>query len=559
MLWLGRQQYKSMVQRLVLTLTNEELIHKLEETAKSESLANKAKSEFLANMSHEIRTPMNGVLGMTRLTLKTPLDSYQRSLLQNVMFSGETLMGLLNDILDFSKIEAGQLSLQYHDFMLKDTMNSLIESLRFQANAKRLSLKYEMDDKTVPACIKADELRLRQILTNLISNALKFTEKGDVSVKVTSPGQSKEGVILRFSVTDTGIGIKPENQDLIFDHFTQAKASITRKYGGTGLGLSISKQLVELMGGEIHVKSEPGRGSVFSFTITVESGEGVLNPGHPDVNRSKHSHLRVLLVEDNEINQQVAQRILELIQCEVHLAEHGLKALEMLTYEDFDAILMDVQMPEMDGITTTRIIRKCEQGQGEDINVAPEIQSALIRRLKGRHTPVIAMTASAMAEDREQCLAAGMDDYVTKPFMPEHITQALNKITPHFYSVDSGTQPPTSSKNIRETSRHVLHEQIMTYLTKNFRLPPDKVHEIMDKSKKHIHSAIQQFNLAREQDQKDSMSHILHDLKGTLLNLGLTEWAEHADLMEKATKKGNDPDQTICDIFLQNLLEYANS
>ncbi len=432
---LGKQQHDAMVNNLSLHFTNRELINKLETSVENEKYANKAKSAFLANMSHEIRTPMNGIIGMARLIMDTDLNDKQKSMLKNVIYSAESLLDLLNDILDFSKIEAGELALQNHDFHLDTTLDNLISSMGVLAAKKNIMLGYSLENLNTDFCLKADELRLRQILTNLIGNALKFTDKGHVKLTIKKEKEVAGKIILHFAVADTGIGIEKKKQSTIFDNFIQAEETITRKYGGTGLGLAISRRLVEMMGGKIWVKSKEGHGSTFHFTIPVlPCMEAKTDQTRKKIPK-KYKNLRILLVEDNKINQDVARMVLELDSHRVMTAKNGLEALCILSENDVDVILMDVQMPVMDGITATTIIRSCENNDCIKINFnnITETDKTMLKnlmvRIAGHHTPIIAITANAMHEDRKQCIAAGMDDYLTKPFLPEHITQALNKLS----------------------------------------------------------------------------------------------------------------------------------
>ena len=370
--------------------------------------AAQAKSDFLANMSHEIRTPMNAVIGMAYLALDMSRDEKQRDYLNKILTASETLLVIINDILDFSKVEAGKLTIEPVDFYL-DAMLANVESVNaLSASAKGLNLQFDYPPDLPP--LYGDSMRLGQVLLNLVNNAVKFTEQGQVKLTVEVIEQTDSDIELGFSVSDTGIGMTAEQQANLFQAFTQADTSITRNYGGTGLGLAICKQLVELMGGEIAVESTPGKGSRFHFHLRFALGcadeiaeiqtEKQLTP---DVMQSLHG-VRLLLVEDNEINQQVAEGLLARAGISIQTVHNGKQAIEAVRADAFDGVLMDMQMPVMDGLEATRLIRADENF---------------------RDLPIIAMTANAMPGDRERCLQAGMNDHIAKPIDPDKLYSTL--------------------------------------------------------------------------------------------------------------------------------------
>lgn len=371
--------------------------------------ASKAKAEFLSVMSHEIRTSLNAIIGLSQLLLQNSPRPDQLEQMKTLRFSGENLLSLINDILDFSKIEAGKIQIEKINFDFKELTRSLHHTFSFTTQEKNIKFRLT-EQEGIPQFLLGDPVRLTQILNNLLGNAVKFTDKGYVGLSIKIVEQKNEGIRLLFEVEDTGIGISLEQQVNIFEKFTQASASITRKYGGTGLGLSITKKLLQLLGSDIHLQSKPGEGSTFGFELYFElpaiASKSRSGTELHHVDSSELAGARVLLAEDNKINVMVARQFLEGWKFTVDVAENGIKAIEKLCENKYDVVLMDLQMPEMDGITATQLIKKENLGEG---------------------VPIIALTASALAEVQEQVFQAGMIDFVTKPFQPGELKLKLSK------------------------------------------------------------------------------------------------------------------------------------
>ena len=395
-------------------------------------VANQAKSLFLANMSHEIRTPLNAIIGISHITLETALDARQRDYLQKIQRSGQHLLGLINDILDFSKIEAGKLSVETVEFELDRVLDDVVAIVMERVQAKGLSLVLDFPDN-LPRHLSGDPQRLAQVLLNYLNNAVKFTERGQIVLRARSQPDGPDHARLRFEVSDTGIGLTPEQQGRLFRNFEQADASTTRQFGGTGLGLAIARNLAQLMGGEVGLSSEFGVGSTFWFTVRVgvrasvaqaptaaEAGERPRSEGARAA-LGPLAGARVLVVEDNELNQQVARELLQMVGMQVEVAADGAAALQRLGGQPFDLVFMDMQMPGMDGLTATAEIR---------------------RDPRWATLPIVAMTANAMAQDRERCLRAGMNDHLSKPIEPPRLWNMLLRWLPRRPVADAGVAAP---------------------------------------------------------------------------------------------------------------------
>jgi len=527
----------------------------LAEARDSALAATRAKSEFLANMSHEIRTPMNAVIGMTHLALENANDEKQRSYLKNIHTASATLLALINDILDFSKIEAGKLHIDAVNFYLADILSNSHNLVGLSAKEKGLDLVFDYPPDLPP--LFGDSLRLGQILLNLINNAVKFTEQGQIKVSAQVLNQSDRNIELLFEISDSGIGMNTEQQQKLFQAFSQADTSITRKYGGTGLGLAICKQLIEMMHGEIGVTSKPGEGSVFHFRICFEIGnaDGLMNtqtsqaiPAHA---LSALQGTDVLLVEDNEINQQVAEGLLSRVGIHVVIAQHGKQALQILQHEHFDAVLMDMQMPIMDGLEATQLIRT---------------------NSKLQDLPIIAMTANAMQEDRNKCLQAGMNDHVSKPVDPDVLYATLMrwiKVSPRHNTGNIHPKPsplpnpptPVETLNAAAITGIDTHDGLVR-VAGNQQLYQDILYKFHDSQA----SVLDNIKAALAAKQATQATQLAHKLKGIAGNIGAKKLYESSALLEttlmqdakKVSPEQLNNVQALLDEVLSGIAKWRN-
>lgn len=511
--------------------------------------ASLAKSEFLATMSHEIRTPMNAIIGFTELLLKkTDPTPQQHDYISRIDLSSRNLLQIINDILDFSKIEAGKLEIEHIEFDLKGVFDEMERLYAPQVQQKGLRFSLRIDDQ-IPTRLKGDPLRISQIITNLVSNALKFTHQGGLTVSASLVEENASKVTVEVCCRDTGIGIPQDKQEKLFSVFTQADSSTTRQFGGTGLGLSISQKLVEMMGGDIWLRSKVGQGSAFYFLLPLQRAEGevvsVAVQSGTDVDATLKG-LRVLLVEDNAINQELVTELLSEFELKIDLAFNGLEAVEKVKINQYDLVFMDLQMPLMDGLQASRRIR-------EDLPGVP--------------LPIIAMTANASADDRANCIAAGMDDFVSKPISLHAVVEVIQRWAPNDSSEGNASADNSSRSQHSENSQASDHDRAFNseaLALKQSKYAFDETKALMMlggrrplllKMLTMFHETYQtaDFELGEliQAERWDEAERFAHTLKGLSSNVAAEDFRECAESLERSFKQLAEGSTTV---FNQNQL-----
>jgi signal transduction histidine kinase/CheY-like chemotaxis protein len=475
------------------------MIRVLDASEKKVKQGARIKEQFMANMSHEIRTPMNAILGFTGLMQKTKLDRSQEDYIKSIRSSAENLLTIINDILDLSRMESGMMHIEAVPFNLRELLHSVVTMMNVKAKRRNLFLRMHVDED-LPSILKGDAVRLTQILMNLIGNGLKFTHEGGVSVRVRMAKKEMDTACLQFEISDTGIGIDQEKLKAIFERFQQADTDTSRRYGGTGLGLSIVKQLVELQNGNIAVSSIPGKGSVFIFTLPYEMTNETIEVMEKENITQGHlpENLRILLVEDNPMNRQLMQHIFEQWHIDFDIAVNGMEAVERVRTEVYDMLLMDIQMPGMDGYTATEKIR-------QELHM---------------EVPIIAMTAHALAGEREKCLSHGMDDYLSKPIDEKSLYKMICKYVPAEENNHNGLINLDYLESLAKGDKRFESIMINSFI------------EQLPMELGQLHSAI---------DRRDynTIKSVAHTMKSTVSYLGMTKISKLLQQVESEAEKNN--------------------
>jgi signal transduction histidine kinase/CheY-like chemotaxis protein len=520
-LTISSQEMQSLYETLRTASENRvsEMEKAVSEARESAEAASRAKSEFLANISHEIRTPLNAVIGMTSVLLGSELSPEHRDHVQTIRKSGEALLGLINEILDFSRLEAGRMPLEEHPFLLRERIAIAFELVAQEARRKGLRLSWEVGEGC-PDVLVGDAARLQQVLLNLLYNAVKFTPAGEVALEADLVDQDRgEGedrdpdeVILRCRISDTGVGLPPGRIEELFGPFLQADASTSRRYGGSGLGLAISRRLVERMGGEITAQGEPGRGSIFTFTVRFRRGneEDLASADLLSQERVVPSllqpaglePLRILLAEDNPLNQKVARLLLEKLGYSADLAANGHEVLAALERQDYDVVLMDVMMPELDGLEATRRI--------------------MARWPPEKRPRIVALTASAMREDRERCLAAGMDEYLSKPIDLAALAETLQRASQAAQALQEAEVPS------------------LPMIDELWRLDPQETVRLVESFLVHLDLELGSLREAMAQEDGGTIERVAHSLRGASATLGLPRLPDSLGELIHLVRNGDD-------------------
>lgn len=510
--------------------------------------ASHVKSSFLANMSHEIRTPLNGIIGSLELLNNKKLAvAKQEQFMATAQESADFLLMLLNDILDLSKIEAGKVELERVPFLPRVLLEQLQSMFITQSKKKGIHMEFTVHD-TVPDVLIGDEIRLIQVCTNLLSNAIKFTQEGTISTNLDCDPGNKDHILLKCQVSDTGIGIPDEKQEIIFNSFSQADTSTTREFGGTGLGLSLCQKLCTLMGGEIRVESVPGRGSTFYFSIPLKVGttsQLSAKKKKYDVEAVPEKQIKpldVLVVDDNKVNRDVAEMFLEQKGHRVKTVSNGFMALEILAMEHFDCIFMDIQMPKMDGVTATKLIRICEQKtMPQESQSKKLLLKQLHSKIRDTYTPIIALTANVFQSDRQKYLQAGMDDHLSKPIHGKEMYQALLSVTTHLehgeYEEATVSLP---HHELKATAERVNIPEIKKHLLKTYSFSSEQIDTLLATSAGSVIEVLEELDQACMMEDNVELEELAHKLKGTLANLGLDHLVEKAREIELAAKDNEE-------------------